>query len=433
MDEAKKKKAQAVFSKLQAEPRNKKCIQCNAFNPQWASVSNAVYICIKCAGTHRSMGVHLSFVRSISMDSWSDVQLKQMQLGGNKRIQDFWSNQGFPKNLNPKQLYDNEAMIAYRKNLLEKAKGNNSSAIPKIGYKPIIRKKKPTNIGSNSSKGSSFGGTGFGSGPRRAPSGNADPWSDFFSSVGDVASKVSSSVAKTATTAASTVSQTVQNQDVKSTWNSAYSWVAQTATSAASNVNKLATTYVADQEQDGLSGLRNNLKPSRRQMDSLSSTALKPNRKKMPSLSSGNYFANEAPARKKMPSVSSDAFFNDAPKAPPQRKKMPALSSNDYFSPNSSAKKKMPAVSSDTFFNDEKPAPRQKNTKKVSVVQDNIDEFDLNDFGFSDDDNDTDPKQGVEAKIEAAESEDLDTLDEDFDNWGWGDDDDKPKDKETEI
>eukprot|EP01083_Nonionella_stella_P197891 727127_1 len=104
----------AEFEKLLSKSANKTCIDCDTFNPQWASVNNGCFMCIKCAGNHRSMGVHITFVRSVTMDSWSKTQLTRMKYGGNAKLKRFWSSQKFPKNLTPKQKLNNTAMDKYR-------------------------------------------------------------------------------------------------------------------------------------------------------------------------------------------------------------------------------------------------------------------------------------------------------------------------------
>ncbi|KAL6718657.1 ADP-ribosylation factor GTPase-activating protein gcs1 [Lecanora helva] len=78
------------LAKLQHLPPNKTCIDCGAPSPQWASPKFGTFICLTCAGLHRSLGVHISFVRSIQMDSFKAAEIKRMELGGNSAWKDFW-------------------------------------------------------------------------------------------------------------------------------------------------------------------------------------------------------------------------------------------------------------------------------------------------------------------------------------------------------
>ena len=44
--------------------------------PRWASANLGNFFCIECSGIHRNLGVHISFVRSVNLDSWTPKQVE---------------------------------------------------------------------------------------------------------------------------------------------------------------------------------------------------------------------------------------------------------------------------------------------------------------------------------------------------------------------
>lgn len=73
-------KVKPVIEALLSQECNKICADCHAKAPRWTSTNLGVFICIKCAGIHRSMGTHISKVKSVSLDSWYTYQLEVIRL-----------------------------------------------------------------------------------------------------------------------------------------------------------------------------------------------------------------------------------------------------------------------------------------------------------------------------------------------------------------
>ncbi|TFY58358.1 hypothetical protein EVJ58_g6466 [Rhodofomes roseus] len=121
MDQAVAKRTLQELIKRE-ELDNKKCIDCSNPNPQWASLSFAVFLCLQCAGVHRGFGVHVSFVRSVSMDTWHEEQIKRMQLGGNAPFREFIQTYpadtgGYTQGMNSYDTYHSWAASQYREKL----------------------------------------------------------------------------------------------------------------------------------------------------------------------------------------------------------------------------------------------------------------------------------------------------------------------------
>ncbi|KAH3764268.1 Arf GTPase activating protein [Pelomyxa schiedti] len=100
------------FAPLLEIEENRRCFECGTTRPSWASVSFGVFLCLKCAGMHRGLGVSTSFVRSITLDKWNEKQLWSMKLGGNARASRHFSEHPLPSSGFDK--YNSKPAFEYR-------------------------------------------------------------------------------------------------------------------------------------------------------------------------------------------------------------------------------------------------------------------------------------------------------------------------------
>lgn len=78
-------KCQNLLNQMLRDEDNKYCVDCDAKGPRWASWNLGIFLCIRCAGIHRNLGVHISKVRSVNLDTWTPEQVVSLQQMGNSR------------------------------------------------------------------------------------------------------------------------------------------------------------------------------------------------------------------------------------------------------------------------------------------------------------------------------------------------------------
>eukprot|EP01100_Stratorugosa_tubuloviscum_P011366 TRINITY_DN506_c0_g1_i2.p1 TRINITY_DN506_c0_g1~~TRINITY_DN506_c0_g1_i2.p1 ORF type:complete len:451 (+),score=264.27 TRINITY_DN506_c0_g1_i2:68-1420(+) len=92
-------------------PENRECIDCGAKAPRWASVNLGILMCTRCSGIHRSLGTHISRVRSVSLDKWTSEQIEALTSVGNGKAKRYFeatvpSNYHRPKEADSTQVLE---------------------------------------------------------------------------------------------------------------------------------------------------------------------------------------------------------------------------------------------------------------------------------------------------------------------------------------
>eukprot|EP01035_Chromulina_nebulosa_P019366 gene19366-25233_t len=117
-----------ILREIRQYPGNSKCCDCLSLDTDWGNVNHGTLICLDCAGKHRSLGVHVSFIRSLYMDTWNSNQIAMMRYGGNGQIREFFKKLKI-ENSAINVLYMTKGAAHYRERLKERVEKILSGAI----------------------------------------------------------------------------------------------------------------------------------------------------------------------------------------------------------------------------------------------------------------------------------------------------------------
>eukprot|EP00667_Euglena_gracilis_P009119 EG_transcript_9256 len=225
------------------DPASKVCFECGAHAPQWCAVFHGLFICLECSGVHRSLGTHLSFVRSLTMDGWQPEKLQLMMLGGNGKAKAFFKAKGID-GLPIREKYATDAALMYKDKLQAEAEGR---VFKESEWKPPEKKQTYVSQAQNTARpepgfgGTKYGGIGAPSAPKQAESwvdtaALAKGWSTFSSALTDAASVAAAKAKEAADAAQKQAQATMANASVSapaaSGWGSTFSSWAKSMTAA---------------------------------------------------------------------------------------------------------------------------------------------------------------------------------------------------------
>uniref|UniRef100_A0A914WXB9 Arf-GAP domain-containing protein n=1 Tax=Plectus sambesii TaxID=2011161 RepID=A0A914WXB9_9BILA len=200
---AEQDRLQALVVDLLREEENKYCADCDAKGPRWASWNLGIFLCIRCAGIHRNLGVHVSRVKSVNLDSWTPEQVQSMRVMGNAKAKAVYES-GLPEHFRrPQSDQSLEAFI--------RAKYEHKRYILKDWSPPRVNVKDLPGVGETGSSGVDDAAKNSKQSKRSATNGGSVQPPSVIAPSSKPSSQASSSTNQSARSSASAASSTNQN------------------------------------------------------------------------------------------------------------------------------------------------------------------------------------------------------------------------------
>ena len=99
----------AIEALCRVSPNNI-CADCGTNGTRWVSVNHGVFVCIRCSGIHRSVGVHVTKVKSTNLDKWTRAEIEVMRQIGNARGKEMWEAK-MTRGVKPPTMSDTDAVV----------------------------------------------------------------------------------------------------------------------------------------------------------------------------------------------------------------------------------------------------------------------------------------------------------------------------------